>query len=91
LLEQIILVNFRKEIRPFIPKREDQGPEEEPDDDCSDILMVSESTAIAAHNEDANAALVGHTYVPIPSASPLIQCTSVPGRTDRGLCISATS
>jgi hypothetical protein len=63
-LGQIILVNFRKEIRPFIPERQDQAEsEEEPDDDCSDILMVSESTAIAAHNEDAGVALVGHTYV----------------------------
>ncbi|KAK1663267.1 hypothetical protein QYE76_051426 [Lolium multiflorum] len=68
-LLHIILVNFRKEIRPFIPKREDQEPKEEPDDDCSDILMVSESTAIAAHNEDANVALVGHTYI-VKATSP---------------------
>ncbi|XP_051223771.1 uncharacterized protein [Lolium perenne] len=59
-----------KEIRPFIPKREDdQEPKEEPDDDCSDILMVSESTAIAAHNEDANVALLGHTYI-VKATSP---------------------
>lgn len=32
-------------------------------DDCSDILVVNDSMAIAAHNEDANVALVGHTYV----------------------------
>ncbi|KAM0880778.1 hypothetical protein ACQ4PT_033342 [Festuca glaucescens] len=67
--ELIILVNFRKEIRPFIPKREDQEPKEEPDDDCSDILMVSQSTAIAAHNEDANVALLGHTYI-VKATSP---------------------
>ncbi|KAM0880780.1 hypothetical protein ACQ4PT_033342 [Festuca glaucescens] len=68
-LLHIILVNFRKEIRPFIPKREDQEPKEEPDDDCSDILMVSQSTAIAAHNEDANVALLGHTYI-VKATSP---------------------
>lgn len=30
-------------------------------DDCSDILVVNDSMAIAAHNEDANVALLGHT------------------------------
>ena len=30
-------------------------------DDCSDVLVVSDSMAIAAHNEDANVALLGHT------------------------------
>lgn len=58
-LEQVILVNFRQEILPFIPKEDDL--KEEPDNDCSDILIVSELTAIAAHNEDANVALLGHT------------------------------
>lgn len=48
-------MNFRKEILPFIPKADD------PNDDCSDILVVGESMAFAAHNEDANVALVGHT------------------------------
>jgi len=37
--------------------------EEEADDDCSDVLIVSDSTAIAAHNEDGNVALLGHTYL----------------------------
>ncbi|KAH6801844.1 hypothetical protein C2S51_033290 [Perilla frutescens var. frutescens] len=46
-----------KEILPFIPKADDTN------DDCSDILVVSESMAVAAHNEDANVALVGHTYL----------------------------
>ncbi|XVF10481.1 hypothetical protein REPUB_Repub07fG0186900 [Reevesia pubescens] len=31
-------------------------------DDCSDVLIVSDLMALAAHNEDANFALVGHTY-----------------------------
>ncbi|KAL6174787.1 hypothetical protein ACLB2K_051433 [Fragaria x ananassa] len=30
-------------------------------DDCSDVLVASDSMAIVAHNEDANVALVGHT------------------------------
>lgn len=68
-LLHIILVNFRKEIRPFIPKRAEHERKEEHDDDCSDILMVSESTAIAAHNEDANVALLGHTYL-VKATSP---------------------
>lgn len=33
------------------------------DDDCFDVLVVNESMAVAAHNEDANVALIGHTYV----------------------------
>ncbi|KAG2594809.1 hypothetical protein PVAP13_5KG022200 [Panicum virgatum] len=56
----------RKEILPFIPKEGDghgREEEEEPDGDCSDVLIVSDSTAIAAHNEDGNVALLGHTYL----------------------------
>ncbi|KAG2594811.1 hypothetical protein PVAP13_5KG022200 [Panicum virgatum] len=55
-----------KEILPFIPKEGDghgREEEEEPDGDCSDVLIVSDSTAIAAHNEDGNVALLGHTYL----------------------------
>lgn len=37
--------------------------EAEADGDCSDVLIVSDSTAIAAHNEDGNVALLGHTYL----------------------------
>jgi len=63
-LLHVILLNFRKEILPFIPKEGDgHGREEEPDGDCSDVLIVSDSTAIAAHNEDGNVALLGHTYL----------------------------
>ncbi|CAO2161617.1 unnamed protein product [Urochloa humidicola] len=68
-LLHIILVNFRKEILPFVPKsggghgREVKENAGEPDGDCSDVLVVSESTAIAAHNEDGNVALLGHTYL----------------------------
>ncbi|XP_019170195.1 PREDICTED: uncharacterized protein LOC109165739 isoform X2 [Ipomoea nil] len=62
---KILLLNFRKEILPFIRNEETQ-PEDYNNinnDDCSDILVVNDSMAIAAHNEDANVALVGHTYL----------------------------
>ncbi|CAK9173858.1 unnamed protein product [Ilex paraguariensis] len=61
-LLDIILLNFRKEILPFIPKTETNS-KDETDEDCSDILVVSDSMAFVAHNEDANVALVGHTYL----------------------------
>ncbi|KAM3359417.1 putative protein isoform X2 [Capsicum galapagoense] len=59
----ILLLNFRKEILPFIPKTENYPKEEDINDDCSSILVVSNTMAVAAHNEDANVALVGHTYL----------------------------
>ena len=55
-----MILNFRKEILPFIPKV-DKVEEEEVSDDCSDVLVVSDDMAVAVHNEDANVALVGHT------------------------------
>lgn len=58
---QIILVNFRKEILPFISKTT-MNSNADTTDDCSDVLIVSDSMAVAAHNEDANVSLVGHTY-----------------------------
>ncbi|KAL8141600.1 hypothetical protein V2J09_014632 [Rumex salicifolius] len=61
-LLDIILINFRKEILPFIPK-EDSCVVESMADDCSDVMVVSDDMAIVAHNEDANVALVGHTYL----------------------------
>ncbi|XP_031130371.1 uncharacterized protein LOC116032109 isoform X1 [Ipomoea triloba] len=60
---QILLLNFRKEILPFIRNEETQPEDNNNNDDCSDILVVNDSMAIAAHNEDANVALVGHTYL----------------------------
>ncbi|KAJ8436591.1 hypothetical protein Cgig2_031532 [Carnegiea gigantea] len=59
----IILINFRKEILPFIPKTEASKVPDDTPDDCSDVLVVADDMAIAAHNEDANVALVGHTYL----------------------------
>lgn len=78
----MILVNFRKELLPFITEEEDQHHHREDeatavaadaDDDCSDVLIVGEPAAIAAHNEDANVALLGHTYAlpPPPPHIPL--------------------
>ncbi|KAF5824275.1 putative peptidase C45 [Helianthus annuus] len=58
----IMLLNFRKEILPFVPKME-KVEDEETIDDCSDVLVVSDTMAVAVHNEDANVALVGHTYL----------------------------
>ncbi|KAI3407185.1 uncharacterized protein J3R85_021232 [Psidium guajava] len=57
----IVLINFRKEILPFIPEKETNPLENAIE--CSDISAVGESMAVAAHNEDANVALVGHTYL----------------------------
>ncbi|OAY70973.1 uncharacterized protein LOC109716053 isoform X1 [Ananas comosus] len=59
----IMLLNFRKEILPFIPNERIKEKEEAVDDDCSDVLVVDESMAFAAHNEDANVALLGHTFL----------------------------
>lgn len=58
---QIILVNFRKEMLPFISNAA-MNSNADTADDCSDVLIVGDSMALAAHNEDANVALVGHTY-----------------------------
>ncbi|XP_042464784.1 uncharacterized protein LOC122047504 isoform X1 [Zingiber officinale] len=54
----ILLLNFRKELLPFVSKEEVAA-----EDDCSDVLVVNDSMAVAAHNEDANVALVGHTFM----------------------------
>lgn len=62
VLVQLILINFRKEILPFLPKTAITSNIVDTVDDCSDVLLVSDSLAVAVHNEDANVALVGHTY-----------------------------
>ncbi|XP_030454126.2 uncharacterized protein LOC115675546 isoform X2 [Syzygium oleosum] len=59
----IVLINFRKEILPFIPEKESKSHPPEKAIECSDVLVVGKSMAVAAHNEDANVALVGHTYI----------------------------
>ncbi|XP_030937941.1 uncharacterized protein LOC115963173 [Quercus lobata] len=57
----IILINFRSEIVPFLPKNKLISNADSPDD-CSDVLIISDSMATVAHNEDAYVALFGHTY-----------------------------
>ncbi|XP_020689911.1 uncharacterized protein LOC110104939 [Dendrobium catenatum] len=62
----LVLLNFRKEILPFVPKSgraATKEEEEEASNDCSDVLIVNNSMAIAAHNEDGNVALIGHSYL----------------------------
>ncbi|KAH7550188.1 hypothetical protein JRO89_XS13G0152000 [Xanthoceras sorbifolium] len=64
----IILLNFRKEILPFVSKTKNSSKNvDTAEDDCSDVLVVNDSMAIAAHNEDGSISLVGNTY--------LIKCT----------------
>ncbi|XP_062074483.1 uncharacterized protein LOC133778540 [Humulus lupulus] len=61
----IILINFRKEILPFLPKTElsNVPTVDDVSDDCSDVIVISDSMAIVAHNEDANIALIDRTYL----------------------------
>ncbi|KAL8103148.1 uncharacterized protein LOC141677308 [Apium graveolens] len=61
-LLDITLLNFRKEILPYVSETLTKL-DDDAFDDCSDILVVNDSMAIAAHNEDANVALLGHTYL----------------------------
>ncbi|KAG9447308.1 hypothetical protein H6P81_013436 [Aristolochia fimbriata] len=61
-LLDILLLNFRKEILPLIPDCA-KITADTMSQDCSDVLIVNDSMAIAAHNEDANVALVGHVYL----------------------------
>jgi hypothetical protein len=60
--EQILLINFKKEILAFVPKEGVKSNlEDDSSNECSSVLVVGESMAIVAHNEDANVNLVGHT------------------------------
>jgi hypothetical protein len=60
--EQILLINFKKEILAFVPKEGAKSNiEDDSSNECSSVLVVGESMAIVAHNEDANVNLVGHT------------------------------
>ncbi|KAK1565495.1 hypothetical protein Q3G72_028037 [Acer saccharum] len=67
----IILVNFRKEIIALISKTEIDSNDivnvDTPEDDCCDVLVVNDSMAIAAHNEDGDFDVIGNTY--------LLRCT----------------
>eukprot|EP01018_Ginkgo_biloba_P015297 Gb_10773 [translate_table: standard] len=59
---KVLLLNFRKEIIPFLPKKmptAEVGNAEE----CSDVLVVNNSMALVVHNEDANVSVLGHVYL----------------------------
>uniref|UniRef100_A0A7I4EMF7 Peptidase C45 hydrolase domain-containing protein n=1 Tax=Physcomitrium patens TaxID=3218 RepID=A0A7I4EMF7_PHYPA len=59
---QVFLINMRKEIAPFLAtpiKREKVGEA----DQCSTILLNTESLAVIAHNEDADVSLLNHAYL----------------------------
>jgi hypothetical protein len=59
---QILLINFKKEILAFVPKEGVKSNlEDDSSNECSSVLVVGESMAIVAHNEDANVNLFGHT------------------------------
>ncbi|KAJ8645990.1 hypothetical protein MRB53_007738 [Persea americana] len=58
----ILLLNFRREILPFLPKTK-LSTSITTSDDCSDVLIVNDTMAIAVHNEDANIALINHVYL----------------------------
>ncbi|XP_038886333.1 uncharacterized protein LOC120076545 isoform X2 [Benincasa hispida] len=70
---EIILLNFRREILPFI---QDEASIVDCTDDCSDLLIVSDSLALAAHNEDASFGLSGYTYL-------------IKGKLQNGICYIA--
>ncbi|BFI30062.1 isopenicillin-N N-acyltransferase like protein [Marchantia polymorpha subsp. ruderalis] len=58
----IILMNFRKEISPFLPDVRVSNIVGAPDQ-CSDILICSDELAVMAHNEDGDASLRNHVYI----------------------------
>ncbi|OWM72128.1 hypothetical protein CDL15_Pgr018011 [Punica granatum] len=62
-LLEIMLINFRKEILSFLPVPEAITAASNAAIECSDVLVVDESVAVVAHNEDASVALLGHTYL----------------------------
>ncbi|KAK9698502.1 hypothetical protein RND81_08G109300 [Saponaria officinalis] len=66
---------------PFVPKKEGVNILEDVDtpDECSDVLVVKDAMAIAAHNEDANVALIanfedGLSYTAYTYAGELPTC-----------------
>ncbi|KAG0567381.1 hypothetical protein KC19_7G131100 [Ceratodon purpureus] len=59
---QVLLINMRKEVAPFLPsliQRQKVGEA----DQCSTILLNTESLAVIAHNEDADISLLNHAYL----------------------------
>ncbi|KAL9230976.1 hypothetical protein vseg_006257 [Gypsophila vaccaria] len=66
-VHDLILLNLREEILPFVAKEEGVNipvPEDaDAPDECCDVLVIRDAMAIAAHSEDANVSVVGHTYL----------------------------
>lgn len=60
---QIILVNLKREIIPFLKDKVGEVTIFECADDCTDLHIVSDNLAIGAHNEDAYYAMAGHEYI----------------------------
>ncbi|KAG7015933.1 hypothetical protein SDJN02_21037, partial [Cucurbita argyrosperma subsp. argyrosperma] len=74
-LLEIIVLNFRREILSCI---QDEASIVDCTDECSDVLVVSDSLALAAHNEDALFGLSGYTYL-------------IKARLQNGICFIAYS
>eukprot|EP00897_Mesotaenium_endlicherianum_P010318 jgi/Mesen1/9314/ME000060S08752 len=60
--EQLVLVNLRKEIGPFVPEKKAQELLTAPDQ-CSVLLLCGPLAALVAHNEDADISVRGHSGV----------------------------
>ncbi|KAH9310382.1 hypothetical protein KI387_025417, partial [Taxus chinensis] len=58
----VLLLNFRKEIAPFLPEKI-PASELANAEECSDNLVINSSTALVVHNEDARASVIGHVYL----------------------------
>ncbi|XP_057828032.2 uncharacterized protein LOC131039339 isoform X1 [Cryptomeria japonica] len=59
---QVLLLNFRKEIAPFLPEKI-PASELANAEECSDNLVLNSSTALVVHNEDASISVIGHVYL----------------------------
>ncbi|KAH9544505.1 hypothetical protein CY35_13G124600 [Sphagnum magellanicum] len=59
---QVLLINMRKEIAPFLPTK--TSSEKLGDaDQCSTVLLHSDNLSLIAHNEDAHVSILDHVYL----------------------------
>jgi hypothetical protein len=59
---QVLLINMRKEIAPFLPTK--TSSEKLGDaDQCSTVLLHSDNLSLIAHNEDAHVSILDHVYI----------------------------
>ncbi len=66
---QVLLINMRKEIAPFLPTK--TSSEKLGDaDQCSTVLLHSDNLSLIAHNEDAHVSILDHVYILSLSLSP---------------------